>query len=142
MHGTRELSTPICRLEDHAMPGGAPPPLRRSHYARIVLNARYSLLCSKLCPPNRCSPSTGSSRWVRVPWIQVQAFAGFSASSTCTSKHQKYLHFQLGKMLYLVLKYVCMLNIAVVMSLYRYLCLLWSVLALGSVCLYSKRLSS
>ena len=31
---------------------------RHSHYARIVLHARYSLLCSKLCPPNWRSPTS------------------------------------------------------------------------------------
>ena len=31
-------------------------PLQHSYYARIVLNFRYSL-CSKLCPPNRRSPT-------------------------------------------------------------------------------------
>ena len=39
------------------MPGGAPLP-QHSYYAPIVPYARYSLLCSKLCLPNRRSPTS------------------------------------------------------------------------------------
>ena len=50
---TKLITTPMFVKADyyaHALPVD-------SYYAHIVLYAQYSLLCSKLCPPNRRSPT-------------------------------------------------------------------------------------